>query len=499
MRRASFKYAIVVVLAALCLPTALAQSTLVVAHASNPEALDTLAPSNATISVMSQMFDALTRRDDTGTIVPGLAESWELVDDLTWDFHIRPGVLFHNGEPLTAETVVFSIKRAIDPDTPNVRGGRIALVSDVEAIDASTVRITTSAPSPTLLWGLTQVLIVPMDTLQSVGEDAFRTAPVGTGPFMLDEFVQGRTISLVANPEYWGSGPNVDRLVFRQITEASSRLAALLAGEVHIIENLPPDLVPVVEGNPNFRVESIGTEQAMVLQLDTLTDGPVSDVRVREAIAHAIDIEGITEALLAGQGVPLDGQLITRGALGYNSSLSRWPYDPARARELLAEAGYPNGFNFQILTTEGRAMQDSTLAVALQGNLNAVGIQTEVRQLESGAWLESIVGGTAGPGFLVTWYNFGDADLALTWFITGSRYSHYWHNPEFDALATAGKSTVDVEERQRLYNQALQIMFDEVPTIPIWQPPMIYGVSQRVSGWTPRPDEIWYLAGTTLD
>lgn len=476
-----------------------AQNTLVVAHANNPEALDVLAPSNATISVMSQMFDGLTRRNNAGEIVPALAESWDVVDEFTWDFHIRPGVQFHNGEPLTAESVVFSLNRALDPDRPNVRGGRIALVTDVQAVDDDTVRITTSAPSPTLLWGLTQVMIVPHAHFTEVGEDSFVQNPVGTGPFKFEDFAQGRSISLSANENYWGEGPFVDELVFRQISEASGRLAALIAGEVHIIENVPPDLVGPIEGNPQYRVESVGTEQAMVLQLDTLSDGPLADKRVRQAIDFAVDKESLTDSLLAGQGIAMDGQVVTRGALGYNPNIERRPYDPERARELLAEAGYPNGFDFRIMTTEGRAMQDNTLAVALQSYLGDVGINTEVLQLESGSWIENIVAGTAGPSFLVTWYNFGDADLALTWFITGSRYSHYWSNEEFDALATAAKGTVDVEERERLYHRALEIMSEEVPIVPIWQPPMIYGVSNDVSGWEPRPDEIWYLAETRLD
>lgn len=491
--------ALVLTCAVLALGTATAQGTLVVAHANNPEALDTLAPSNATISVMSQMFDGLTRRANDGAIVPALAESWEAVDETTWNFRIRDGVQFHNGEPLTAETVKFSIERALDPERPNVRGGRIALVTGVEVLDANTIQIRTSAPSPTLLWGLTQVMIVPMDLIAEVGEEAFTANPVGTGPFKLVEFVQGRSITLEANSDYWGDGPYVDRLVFRQIAEASARLAALVSGEVDIIENLPPDLVPVVEGNPNLSVASIGTEQMMVLQLDSLSDGPLSDVRVRQAIDFAIDKVEVTDTLLAGQGVAADGQVVTRDALGYNPDVSRRPYDPQRARELLAEAGYPEGFEFRVMTTEGRAMQDSTLAVALQGYLEAVGIRTSVLQLESGSWIDNIVNGTAGPSFLVTWYNFGDADLALTWFITGSRYSHYWRNEEFDRLATAAKSTIDRAERERLYHRALEIMHDEVPIVPIWQPPMIYGVSSRVSGWMPRPDEIWYLAETRVE
>jgi peptide/nickel transport system substrate-binding protein len=274
-------------------------------------------------------------------------------------------------------------------------------------------------------------------------------------------------------------------------------MAALLAGEAHIAVQIPPDLVRTVQQHGDTRIMSVGALMGLVLQFDTIR-GPLANKKVRQAVNYAIDKDSLVRDLLAGQGHVLQGQVVTPGAFGFNPELKPYPYDPARAKQLLHEAGHATGLALTLSTPVGRYIADREIAVAIAGQLEKVGIKVTVTPKEWGVFLKELRGEQLGPMFLAGWYNYGDAGYALTHFSAQSVFGVYFKNPRFDELIRQGQTLIKPEERLRAFQQATEVMRDEAPAAFLLQLPAIYGVSRRVVGWQPRTDERWNLLHTDL-
>lgn len=479
-------------------PAALAaEGTLEVAVQGVPDSLITGFSSFASQSVMFQMMEPLVLRDWKGDLHPGLATEWEAIDPQTWRFKLRDGVTFHDGTPFTAEDVKFTFDYVLAPDSLYGTKSRVSQVESVEIEDDHTIVIKTKGPFPTLLNGLSNIGIEPKHYVEEVGRDGMTSKPMGTGPFQLSRWVPGDRIEYTAFDDYWGGKPAIDTLVLRQVPEGSTRVASLLAGEVAISEELPIDLLETVDQSPNASVVSVESTVGLLLTFDT-SKAPFDDARVRLALNMAVDKQAILERLLLGRGTVLQGQMLTSNTFGFNPDLGPIPYDPEKARALLEEAGYGDGFDTSITTRSGKYLADVDISNVIAAMFADIGVNTTVNVVEQGVYSKMATARDMGPMHMVGWYSLGDADFATVWFTDGGK-RNYWHNDEYEKLFLAARSTVDEGERVTAYHRMMEIMNEEVPAIFLFGLPTIYGAADNLEGWDAPADKILRLADGKLN
>ncbi|MBJ7601795.1 MAG: hypothetical protein JF888_01140 [Candidatus Dormibacteraeota bacterium] len=464
--------------------------TLVFGEGTGPANLDPLGPGGSTplLGYWRQMYDTLVWYEN-GKVVPQLATSWKNVSDLVWEFKLRSGVKFHNGEVFDANAVKFTMDRIMDPKQKATQASRFTALKSVEVVDPQTVRMNTAVPFPVLLLGLTQAFIVPPQYV-SQSPDKALAAPVGTGPFKFDSWQQGAQLTYVANTSYWGGRPKLDKLIFRVIPDDAARLAALKSGGIHIDMNLPLDAIDAVSSDPNLKVEKAFIDNSLILEMDTLHGGPTADPRVRMAINYAIDKDQINKTLLSSKLRPLAGQLLTQDAFGWNPNVKQVPYDPAKAKQLLSEAGYSSGFDTQVNGPIGKYTADRDIVIAVADQLSKVGIRAKANPMDYGLFVQKLTSNQLGPMFLIGWFSFGDPALAEVWLTSKSTLGHYYADATYDDLVAKGATQLDQKARQATYFQAAQYMHDQAMAAWLFQAATYYGVSKKVSGFNPRNDEL---------
>jgi peptide/nickel transport system substrate-binding protein len=454
-----------------------------------------------TANVITNMFDALFRRDVDGGLIPWLATEVTAVDELTWELELREGVTFHNGEPFNAEVAKFNFDRLTDPERPLNTSDLWTSVESTEVTGDYTIRVTTSRPLATFLTQLTQIYMVPKTYIEENGADFFASNPVGTGPFTFVRWNRDQEVVMRANPDYWQGPPTIEELVIRPIPENSSRVAELLTGGVDIITNLAPEAVGVVNNSGIAQAATVPSIRNIFIVLNVTGEGPLNDPLVRTALNYAVDKETIINTILGGDGVAVGCPLNTY-MFGYVEDLCEpFPFDPERARELLAEAGYPDGFGFTMGSPDGRYLNDRQVAEAVVGQLAEVGVQAELRVQEWSTYVGQILERQVPTdAWLIGWGNSQfDADNSIYSLLYGGTVEDapggvvfsYLFNNDLDVRLLEARATVDQDRRAELYAEALQIIRDEAPWIFLYQQEDIYGVSNRVN-WSPRPDElIW--------
>lgn len=375
---------------ALAATGALAEGHVTLAMQLEPPHLDpTSAAAGAIDSVVyANIFEGLTRFASDGSIVPGLAKSWEIsADGLTYTFHLQEGVKFHDGTAMDAEDVKFSLDRARGEDSANAQKTLFESIAEVEAVDAATVRITLSAPNGSLLFNLAwgdAVIVAP----ESV--DDIKTNPVGTGAFVFKDWVQGDRIEIMKNPDYWGAPAILDSATFKFIADPTAAFAAVMAEDVDVFAGFPaPENLPLFEADPRFQVLVGSTEGETILSTNNKLP-PLDDVRVRRAIAHAIDRQAIIDGAMFGLGTPI-GTHFAPHHPAYVDLTENSAYDPEMAKKLLAEAGLADGFTTTLKLPPPSYARRGGEIIAAQ--LAAVGIKTEITNLEWAQWLEEVFRG----------------------------------------------------------------------------------------------------------
>lgn len=468
---------------------ALAQKdTLVVGVANFTDSISPAGGAYFTLSLSYQTWEPLVARDPDDKLEPALAERWEAITPTHWRFHLRKGVKWHDGTPFTATDVKYTIDYVIDPKSIYARKSRIAGVVSAEILDDHTVDIRTTNPAPLMLRGLADIAIEQKAYSERVGIKEAQAKPVGTGPWKYVEWVAGDHYDLVANPDYWGGPPAMKKLRIRAIPEGATRVASLVAGETHIIEEVPVDLLPTVEKRRNLKIDAVESSVSLVLSFDTRKP-PFNDVRVRQALDYAIDKKTLLQQMLGGYGSVLDGQLVTRSTFGHNPNLASRPFDRAKAKALLAEAGYAKGFDNKINTLSGRYLSDVDIANAAAGMMTEVGVRTNVSIVEGGVWSQLDRAMEQGPMYQVGWFSVGDADFNTVWYTDGSK-RNYWSNAEFNRLWAEGRSTMDEAARLKIYRRMMEIMHEETPSIFLFGLPRISGRQANVEGWRPARDSL---------
>ncbi len=482
-------------------PTPTPETKIVIAYGIAPETMDPQLHSNTvTESVLRNIFETLIVRDaDMKTLKPGLAESWEFLNPTTLQLKLRKGVKFHNGEPFNAEAVKFSLDRARDPEKKARLRFLVAPIKEVQIVDEYTVNLITEKPDPLLLGRLTGYAsnIVPPKYVQEKGDEYIASHPVGTGPYKFVSWVKDGDLTLEANPDYWGPAPRIKKVIIRPIPEDSTRVAALKTGEADIIVNVPPAEIEGINQSGKARVVTVPSGRIMHIMLDDL-DGPTADKRVRQALNYAVDVESIINNILGGYGTRI-AVTLTPLDFGYDPDLQPYPYDPEKARQLLTEAGYPDGFEITFDAPKGRYPKDAEVAQAIAGQLEKVGIKAKVITNEWALFNSKCKSREIGDMSLWGWgtLNFDASGRLRPLFGTAKGYPdkvtcrQTYSNPDLDALLKEAAETTDEAKRLDLYKQAQHIVYEDAPNVFLYELEDIYGVSSRVE-WTPRSDEmVW--------
>ncbi|MCC5972104.1 MAG: hypothetical protein JJU15_19370 [Pararhodobacter sp.] len=433
--------------------------------------------------------EGLTRWID-GEMVPWLATDWRLVDDRTWEFDLRSGVTFHNGEPFTAESVKVTIEAILDEVNRSPYRPQYGFIEQVEVIDDLTVRIITRAPHPTLLNNLPNLSMIPPGYFAEVGAEGYRRNPIGTGPYQFVEHQRDQRAVIEAYPDYWGGPQRWDRIIYRPIPEAAARASAVLTGEVDFAADIPPELRPMFEGaRGGARIILEPGARFYLLMVNNKVEGYPTHIReIREAIAYAINREALANDLLQGTATPVTW--MARGTLGEDPDAEPLPYNPDRVRALLAEAGFPDGLDIVLDTPSGRYLKDREMADAIAGQMNAAGFRVEVRTAEWGVVMSRVFAGETAPIILLAW---DGSDFDPTRFNQGVLSSQGMFSQvdyaEFDQLLDQIGSEMDPDRRHELIVQQREFEAENFPAIYILQLGVLGAVSGKLADWDMQADE----------
>jgi peptide/nickel transport system substrate-binding protein len=441
--------------------------------------------------VYRNIFDNLVTRDDAGKIVPQVAKSWKYLSDTRIEFVLRDDIKFHDGTPLTAEDVVYSVKRITDPAFASPQLGQFNKIVGAEATGPATVVLTTDGPYPVLLPQLVKLSIVPKHVVEKVGKAEFNLKPVGSGPYAFADWRRGVEVTLKRNDGYWGGKAAFPTAVFRAVPDAATRLADLQAGTADLVVTLDSDQARQLDASPVAKPLIVQTERVAYFALNS-TKPPLDDVRVRKAIALAIDKVGIAEGILAG-GEKVVGELVAPASFGWTDGIEPFPYDPAAAKKLLAEVGAPAKVKMGLATSP---VYDQKVVQAIQQMLRDVGLDVSIDMTDMATWLKNQqVPNTEAPMLTFSRWSCAcqDADGIMFPLLHSSSAWSRWKTPEVDQLLEKGRSLLDEKARLQAYGAVHAYVKENVPLIPLYQAAIIYGARKGLQ-WTPTANESLFLA-----
>ncbi|WBU57897.1 ABC transporter substrate-binding protein [Paracoccus sediminicola] len=481
-------------LAALIGMPAMAEGTLTVAQrqdANNWDPIDTFLV--AWSSPGGSIFDGLIRRDENLELQPGLATEWEVLEDgMRLRFKLREGVSFHNGEPFNAEAVKYTFDRLLgDEGAAGPQRSNYTSIESVEIVDDSTVEFVMNKPDPVMLTKLSGygAMIVPPQYIEENGEEHFDLNPVGTGPFKFVSYEPSARLELEANPDYFDGAPELDKLIYRFIPEASTRLAELQSGGIDIDHNPVFANLPVLEGTDGIEVISVPGPTVYGLRFNT-KEGITTDANVRRALIMATDRQALIDAFLGGNGqiiAEMQGPL----SFGYDEALEPYPYDPEQAKQLLEEAGVEQGAE---ITIDYRASHADfgEVVQAMTGFFAEVGINASVNPVEDAVFLNELVPqGQVNELFEFAWggWTFDYDNTAYLIYHDGEVWNPFGTTPEMNALLEEQREVADPDERLRILREIAEMAKDEAYHLPVYNENQIYAVSDRVEGFVPAPDQ----------
>ena len=441
------------------------------------------------------LFDALTVIGDDNEAQPGLATSWKRVDPTTWEFKLRDRVKFHNGEPFTAEAVKFTFERIIDPATKAAVKNRVPTIKAVEVIDPLTVRLLTATPDPNVPKSVSVAFIIPPKYFKDKGAGGFAEAPVGTGMFRLIEFRRQSQIKLEAVDNGWRPAPKLKQVAFKHLPENATRIAALRSGDVDFINPVPPDEAAALEKD-GFKMTSSYTGWSYVIQIKGQTQGssPFAKPMVRQALNYAVDKDALIKYVLHGYGRPLDGQNVGRDAFGYNPALKAFPHDPAKARELLKQAGYPDGFETTWFGTVGFYPNDKQLIEAVIGDLSKVGVRVKLQTVDQGSFAKHLYGGTLSDLVLLRWTYYPSLDFDFVLNLLRCQNSlKVFCDERVDGMLAEARAATAPAARQAILRKISEQLFEGPNAIYLFQPGNVSAMAGTVKGFRGRSEAILWL------
>src|SRR5690242_7492438 len=463
-------------------------------------------------NVAAHIFDYLVLRDERQRTIPGLAESWRTVDPLTWEFKLRRGVMFHDGSEFTAADVVASIERVPTvPNSPSPFTAYTKQIKEMIVVDPYTIRFRTATPYPLMPSDMTQVAIVSKSAAKASTED-FNSgkAAIGTGPYRLVRYAKGDRVELARFDGYWGGKTPWEKVTLRLLPSDAPRVAALLAGDVQAIENVPTSDVANLRKDKRISLYRTVADRLIYLHMDSerdaspfvtdrdgkaLAGNPLKDARVRKAISKAINRPALVDRVMEGEAVAT-GQLLPEGFFGYSRNLKPEPYDPEGAKKLLAEAGYPNGFGLTIHSPNNRYVNDAKVAQAVAQMLTRIGIATRVEAMPSATFFPQATEGRFSF-ILVGWSSgTGEASSPLKALIAtpskekgfGTANRGHYSNPKVDLMLEDALVTVDDARREALLQRATELAISDTAIVPLYHQVSVWGTRNGI-GYVARTDE----------
>ena len=462
-------------------------------------------------NVAYNIYEALLIQDENMELQPGLATEWERVDDLTWQFTLREDVTFHDGSEFNADVVQANFERILDEDIASPRAFLYEMVEEINVVDDYTVEFVTEYPFSPLPAHIAhsgggmmsaEVIAADYEAIENGSEpgSVINENPVGTGPFVFESWTPGDEIVLNRNDDYWGGAPALDSITFRVVPEGSTRLADLETGAIHISDPLSPSDVSRVEGTDGMSVNSQPSVSLSYIGFNAQKE-PFDDPLVRQAISKAIDKDTIINGIYDGVGIPAESPLAP-DVFGHDENISGLEYNVEEARELLAEAGYEDGFSTTLWTNDNQDRIDT--ATAVQAQLEEIGIDVEIEIVEWGAYLEDTAAGEHDM-FILGWSTVtGDADYGLYPLFHSDNFGEagnrtFFATDELDSVLEEARQSSDEDERLDLYSRAQEILVDEAPMIYIHHPEFLLAVSDDVEGLWQHPTGILMLRDVSLN
>jgi peptide/nickel transport system substrate-binding protein len=451
--------------------------TLTIALAAEPSGLDPTTNPSAAIKrvVHHNLLESLLKVDRTGGVVPALAKSYQVSKDgKEYSFTLYPGIKFHDGKPCTAEDVKYSFERLLDPKTAAPYRMYYESIESIQVVDPLTVRFKMKKVDSNFLFNVARgdAVIVPRQ-----GIDRLKSAPIGTGPFKLAEWKRGDSVTMVRNPDYYRKGiPYLDRVVFKFIPDPSAQLAALRAGDVDVIAyDLAPENAPALEKDPRFKVLRGNTTTDVIMAMNH-SRKPFNDRRVRQAITLAVDRQAVIQGAVAGYGTPIGSHMDPTNPY-YVDLSGLYPYNPEKARQLLAEAGYPHGFE-AVLKLPAPYAYARRSGEIIADQLSRVGIKLNLEVIQMGQWVDRV---------------FKNADYDLT--IIGhaepldieiyGRPNYYFRydNPKFREIMKKAEGEMEVKARKKIYEQAQRMLADDFVNVYLFVYPALPAMKKEVMNW----------------
>nr|WP_078597810.1 glutathione ABC transporter substrate-binding protein [Evansella clarkii] len=462
-------------------------------------------------NVQYNIYETLVKHDENMDLQPNLASSWEQTDDLTWEFSLQEDVQFHDGTEFNAEVVKANIDRVLNEEIGSPNAFLFESIEEVNVVDEHTVEIVTEYPYAALPAHLAHngssmisldVLEADYEAFQDGGQpgEYINENPIGTGYFTFEEWNSGDSIVLSRNDNYWGEEAKVDQVTFSVVSEDLTRVGELESGAAHIISPVSPSDVSRIEGT-----EGIGMHQSDSVSISYIgfntQKAPFDNKLVRQAINKAVDKDVIMDGILEGFGVQAFGPL-SEAVFGHSDNVEQMEYDPEAAKELLAEAGYENGFETTLWTNDNRERQD--IAELVQAQLAEVNIDVEIEVFEWGAYLDRTAGGEHDMFMLGLSAATADADYPMSMLyhsdnIGAAGNRTQMDNAELDSLIEEARRESDEEQRLALYEEAMELLIEESPMLYIYHQEYLTGVSDQISGFDMYPNGLYQLQNVTIN
>ncbi|MEE3662482.1 ABC transporter substrate-binding protein [Brenneria sp. g21c3] len=486
MKKSALTFASLAMLSGLLSPLSMA-AELTIAQPASATAMDPgFLKESATL--VDNVFDTLVLRDSQMKLQPGLATSWKAIDDTTWEFTLRQDVKFTNGEAVNAHAVKFSIDRILDPANHAPTISYIRTIKSVEATGEYQVRFHTDGPDPLLPTRLSRypAYIVPPQYVEKVGASEFARKPIGSGAYRVETFIPDEKVVMQANAAYWRGKPAIDTVTWRPIPEATARITSLLTGEVQLVDSVPVDLVPALKNKPGIHLEQV-KGGGLTIYLGLKNDQkPLDDVRVRQALSLALNRDAYTSQLLHGFGAPT-GTMAGAKDFGYQP-IAAPAQDIAKAKSLLAQAGYPDGFTLRFQAPR-RYIASADVAQAIVQDLAKIGVKLQLEVPEWSVYTQQVAAKKQAPIYMLAWGSTQtlDADAALYPILhSGEPYSTV-SLPELDKLLNESRLTVDAVKREKILQQIQEVVAQQQPLIPLYREDSLYASSDALT-FTGRAD-----------
>ena len=449
---------------------------------------------SATEVINKNIYNNLVRFDSKLKIIPDLATEWKQADDgVTWTFKLRKNVVFHDGTNFDAEAVKYNINRILDYKTGSSRRSVLDIIKSVEVADAYAVKIVTRYPRESFLYQLAHPVagMVSPTAAEKYGVEKLGLNPVGTGAFKFVKWLPDEKLEFAAFDKYYEGVPKVSSLTFKIVPEDSSRVMLLESGQVDVAVRLPVNDVARLKRNQNIAMTTTPTIMTMYIALNN-QKAPFNDPQVRLALNHAVNRNALVNELVSGSAVVADS-VVPPGVRGY-SNIGAYAYDPHMAKQLLNQAGYPDGFEFTLWTTEGRYLMDKQVAKAIQAQMQAVGVQMNIRTWEFQALMSEVKKGQFDAVLLGWSASTADADQALYPVFESSQFPPmanraFYKNNEVDELLSNAKTEPDQLKRDEIYKQVQQIVMDDAPWIPLFYPIQTVAYRANISDIEVLPTE----------